>query len=115
MNVPQIGSIKEGTLFVKIGMPGPWPLSAPLTIAEFKLTDGIAYLVTDPSGSLRVKVHDSEDRPALDVLTCPIDIPQRTSAKICFAWSLPDDWSLFINGKHAGSSDPSEIPERLLL
>ena len=66
MNVPQIGSIKEGTLFVKIGMPGPWPLSAPLTIAEFKLTDGIAYLVTDPSGSLRVKVHDSEDRPALE-------------------------------------------------
>ena len=98
-----------------VSMPGPWPLSTPLTMTENKLTDGIAYLVCDPSGSLRIKVHDSEDRPVLDVLTCPIDIPQPTWAKIVFAWSLPDDWSIFIIGKHAGSSDPSGIPERLLL
>ena len=115
MNLSQIGSIKEGTILVGVSMQGPWPLSTPLTMAELKLTDGIAYLICDPSGSLRVKIHDSEDRPVLDVLTCPIDIPQQMSAKIAFAWSLPDDWSLFINGKRAGSSNPSEIPERLLL
>ncbi len=64
--------------------------------------------------SLRVLIEDDEGRTALNVLTCPLDIPEPMQIKFCVAWSLPDeDWSVYLNGVHVGSSDASDIPERV--
>lgn len=113
MNMPQPSTVHVGTIFLELMLPWPWPVAAPFLVYEWSLPDGTVTLIGEPNGRLRVRITDAQNTALIDRATCVFDLPERTVSAFAMAWSVPDDWSAFLNGVHIGSTNPNDsIPDR---
>ena len=88
MNAPTFGTTEEGTTFLFVEMPWPWPPRKPF-LARHELSDGYLAFAVGADRALRgavIKRDGDKERVVSSAITCPLVVAPGACAAIFVTW-----------------------------
>jgi hypothetical protein len=103
-------AFNQGTIFLILTLPWPWPPTSDLLLLEGPLVDGRWRIVARTDATIQLELHGEAENTVLR--SCRLNLTEPTSTNVGFSWMLPDSMHMIVGQSLVASLEsPQMVPK----